>query len=110
MVAGFGGHSGIGERMKIEDFVASLRQSELRVRVARRTQEATEAGTAVNLRALIDHRRERDELSSLIARHPDLVARILVRAWEVAEIVADPLDTDGRLGNTLRSLGAEGGV
>lgn len=70
--------------MKIEQFVESLRLSECRVRVARLQQEQTTPGTAENLRALIDHRRERDALSMLIADHPDLVARILVRTWETS--------------------------
>lgn len=73
--------------MKIEDFVSTMRQSELHVRIARTQQNDTTPGTAANLRALIDYRRERDALSMLIADHPDLVARILVRAWETGEVL-----------------------
>lgn len=72
----------------IEQFVETLRLSEQQVRVARLQQERTVAGTAENLRALIDYRRNRDALSMMIADHPDLVARLLVRAWEAAQAVA----------------------
>lgn len=96
--------------MKIEQFVSNLRAGADAMEASRSTQLETEAGSAENQRVSMNLRRQRDELLSLIAHHPDLVARLLVRAWETAEIVADPLGTDTALGNTLQALGAEPGV
>lgn len=96
--------------MKIEQFVSNLKAGADAMKASRVTQLANDAGSAANLRASMNLRLRRDELSSLIARHPDLVARLLVRAWETAEIVADPLGSDTALGNTLQALGAEPGV
>lgn len=101
--------------MKIEEFVSALNAGAQLVEVSRdaqvKTVNRTDAeGTVLHLKASMSYRRERDELATLIVEHPDLVARILVRAWRTCDVVDDPLDTDTRLGNTLRSLGAEGGV
>lgn len=93
--------------MKIEQFVSNMAAGAAAMDASREKQLTSEAGGIENLRASMNLRRQRDELSSLIARHPDLVARLLVRAWETAEVVADPLGSDTRLGNTLLALGAE---
>lgn len=89
--------------MKIEQFVANLKAGIDAVEASRSTQLETEAGSAEN-------RRSKDALAALMVERPHLVAQLLVRAWETAEIVADPLGTDTALGNTLQALGAEPGV
>jgi hypothetical protein len=71
--------------MSIEQFVSNLKAGAAAMDASRAKQLGTDAGTVENLRAAINLRRQRDELSSLIERHPDLVARLLVRAWEVSE-------------------------
>jgi hypothetical protein len=68
--------------MKIEQFVSNLKAGADAMDASRATQLANDAGSAANLRASMNLRLRRDELSSLIAHHPDLVARLLVRAWE----------------------------
>lgn len=83
--------------MKIEEFVVELRRGGTNVRIARAARDRASSGTAANMRATIDHRRECDALSMLINDHPDLVARILVRAWETAEASAASTCVDGEL-------------
>lgn len=71
--------------MKIEQFVSNLAAGVAAMDASREKQMSSEAGGVENLRASMNLRRQRDELSSLIAHHPDLVARLLVTAWDTAK-------------------------
>lgn len=96
--------------MTIEQFVETLRVGVHKVRWERSGFEQEAPGTASHLRAMMDYRRAKEALCAVMAERPDFVAEILVRAFDVARVVDDPLGSDTVLGNTLLALGAEGGV
>lgn len=64
--------------MDSEKFLDQLGDCVRNVRVAMVAREETRHGTAANLQAIIDSRRHRDVLTTLIAAHPEEFAGLLL--------------------------------
>lgn len=61
-----------------EKFYEELHDAVVNVRAALVAADTTTAGTAENLRSVIDVRRNRDQLTTLIARYPEEFAGLLL--------------------------------
>lgn len=81
--------------MDSEKFVEQLSECVRNVRVAMLAREETAPRSAANLQAVIDSRRHRDVLTTLIASHPE----------EFAGLVLALLDRVGKLKDEVRGRG-----
>ena len=83
-----------------EKFFDQLRDAVAAVRVAAGERETARPGSAASYRAALDHRRLRDEVGSLVARHPEEFAGLVIA------IAQDATESWARLNDRVARLEA----